>query len=187
MTNWIKKYWWVPVVVLFFILLPIALNYLIKFELGFDVIGEPKDWLMFWGTYISSFATAIMVFLTYVMIRQNNESRKARILFRPICDKSKQIFHIEVTNIGIEAAMDLNIEFCGAFLNDLSTTDKSKLDNYSKCNLILKTKDEHEIKIPAYCLRKENNRQIKVIARYKTLGNIEIIEQTLNFAFSITK
>lgn len=61
------------IILLCFILvaIPIALNFVIQQPALFSVIGEPKDWLMFWATYLGAAASFIMIVYTGVTLKHN--------------------------------------------------------------------------------------------------------------------
>lgn len=75
--NHIKKYWMRYICVLF-ILFPFLIGALTacnKF-VPWDIAGEPKDWLSFWGSYISGIASFIVIFIS---IRQHKDLKKLQI------------------------------------------------------------------------------------------------------------
>ena len=128
MINWIRKHWWV--IVLFLTALPFGLNYVINIDCGFSVIGEPKDWLIFWGTYISSIASAVMVFLTYIIIKQNDEIRQGRVVCSLIF--YNQFYLLQISNVGNSQAYDIEINSNEDFnmkLNKLSRIHFTKVQN----------------------------------------------------------
>ena len=61
------------IILLCFILvaIPIALNFVIQQPALFSVIGEPKDWLMFWATYLGAAASFVMIVYTGVTLKHN--------------------------------------------------------------------------------------------------------------------
>lgn len=61
------------IILLCFILvaIPIALNFIIQQPALFSVIGEPKDWLMFWATYLGAAASFVMIVYTGVTLKHN--------------------------------------------------------------------------------------------------------------------
>ena len=61
------------IILLCFILIaiPIALNHIIQQPALFSVIGEPKDWLMFWATYLGAAASFVMIVYTGVTLKHN--------------------------------------------------------------------------------------------------------------------
>lgn len=61
------------VILIVLILMPFVINLLIQIPAQFDVVGEPVNWLMFWPTYISAAASFIMIYVTYLSLKQNRE------------------------------------------------------------------------------------------------------------------
>lgn len=74
--NWVKKYWWVAL--LFFILFPFLLNFGVTRMIPFDleIAGEPKDWIVFWGAYMSVITTVIIIFIT---LKNQEEIKKGQL------------------------------------------------------------------------------------------------------------
>lgn len=72
MMNLIKRYWYV-IFIVFFLLFPLLLNYLVTRNSVFDykVAGKPSDWILFWVTYLSSIASLAMVVITWWTLKQN--------------------------------------------------------------------------------------------------------------------
>lgn len=54
-------------------MLPLAINLFIQMPAQFDVVGEPVNWLMFWPTYISAAASFLMIYVTYLTLKQNRK------------------------------------------------------------------------------------------------------------------
>lgn len=71
-TNIIKIIFW-SLFSVFAILFPYILNSLIIKPRIFPVAGTPSDWLNFWGTYISSIASAAMLFIALKNIRESHK------------------------------------------------------------------------------------------------------------------
>jgi len=69
--KWISKYWWLIVILL--IIFPFVLNLILDNKI--DPI-TPKDWLMFWGSYISGGATIIVIFIT---LKNQQELKKLQL------------------------------------------------------------------------------------------------------------
>ena len=62
--------------VTFLFLIPVILNWLLPIEWGLSNVGNAKEWLAFWGVYIGAICTAIMAFLTYLMMRKTVNMQK---------------------------------------------------------------------------------------------------------------
>ena len=62
----------------FFILFPFLIGALVACHrfVPWDFAGEPKDWLSFWGSYISGIATFIVIFIS---IKQHKDLKKLQI------------------------------------------------------------------------------------------------------------
>ena len=62
--------------VIFLFLIPIILNWLLPMKWGLSNVGAAEEWLSFWGIYIGAICTAIMAFLTYLMMRKTVNMQK---------------------------------------------------------------------------------------------------------------
>lgn len=75
--NHVEEYW-MRYTCIFFILFPFLIGVLTacnKF-VPWDIAGEPKDWLSFWGSYISGIASFIVIFIS---IKQHKDLKKLQI------------------------------------------------------------------------------------------------------------
>lgn len=69
----IKKWYWILIIIFSVIVLPFIFNKLILNERYWDVVGEGKDWLMFWPSYLSAIASAVMIEYTATTLKNNQE------------------------------------------------------------------------------------------------------------------
>lgn len=81
-----KKWWqilWWSLFLVCALLFPVVLNVLINIPQRFPVVGTSADWLNFWGTYLSSIASAAMIFIALENIkeskRENSDNRLVQI------------------------------------------------------------------------------------------------------------
>ena len=72
MINLRKRYWYI-ILIVFILLFPLLLNYLVTRNSVFDykVAGKPSDWIIFWVTYLSAIASLAMVMITWWTLKQN--------------------------------------------------------------------------------------------------------------------
>ncbi len=66
-------YSWIFIIIIGVIALPLIINWLILRPRKFDIVGEGKDWLMFWSSFLSAIASFAMVFITWKTLKQNKE------------------------------------------------------------------------------------------------------------------
>lgn len=67
----LKKYW--PfILLLFMIAIPFIINGLILIPSKGEYVGEPKDWLAFWPSYLCAAASAIMIAFTAKTLKNND-------------------------------------------------------------------------------------------------------------------
>lgn len=64
---------WVAIFIAAVVLIPILLNWVIRWRSFFKFVGKDTDWLGFWVTYISAIASFAMVFITWFTLKQNRE------------------------------------------------------------------------------------------------------------------
>ena len=157
MANWIKKYKWL--ILLALLALPFILNYVLNCDCGFATIGAPKDWLMFWGSYISSIVTAIMAYIAYRSLMLNVDTTRASIVFRVIADSD--YYFLEISNVGAAIAKNIVLNFNEDFKSKLSNTEKESYEAIEKCGITLKNNESKYLGIVCATPNKEwslNNR-----------------------------
>ena len=71
MMQWIKKNCGVIILVILFPLIPIIINWAILQPCFFTFVGEGANWLNFWVTYLSAYASFCMVYFTWKTLKQN--------------------------------------------------------------------------------------------------------------------
>lgn len=79
MMKWLKRYWWVFVVVILIILMPVGLNFVLSRSTpyGYSIIGKATDWLNFWGGYLGSVIMAgITLYVLNKQLKQNHEENE---------------------------------------------------------------------------------------------------------------
>lgn len=147
MKNKEHKNWWLIIPVM--LILPFGINWLINQSTpswwSSGVAGEGKDWLLFWGAYISSIATAIMAFLTYRIIKQNDDVRQGVIAIRVSYDSS--MYCLELMNVGNSAASIIQMNFNENFLKLLTEQTTRTIRTISKSKIYLKPNESKFIVI----------------------------------------
>lgn len=84
--------------IIFFI--PFIINYMLQIDLNADIVGDSRDWLMFWGSYISGVAAFLVILQTHhiqkdmkqqqiMLIRKNEQERKVENLKKTLIDYYK--------------------------------------------------------------------------------------------------
>lgn len=120
-------------------ILPAFINFAMLQPSFFPYVGEAKDWLGFWGSYLSAAAAAIMIIYTAYSLKLNEktliemkreweEDRKARLEFTIVPNDLS--FMIRIKNIGKLPAYNIQMEFNKEFIESL--IDKTIKDTYSK-------------------------------------------------------
>ena len=127
-----KKIVLICLTVLVVILIPVVINVLVSIPVfegcSYPVVGKPADWLYFLASYLGSIASFVMIFYTAKSLRQNqrqlaemkrqwNEEHRARLVFS-LADKEGDIV-LKVSNVGQEAARNVNLKFSDAFIDSL--------------------------------------------------------------------
>ena len=106
--GFLWKYW-VVIFIAAIVLIPILLNWVIRWQSFFEFVGKDTDWLMFWVTYISAIASFAMVFITWRTLKQNEEQlndikRQWEEQNRPILSFKiiyiNSVFYLKVENTG---------------------------------------------------------------------------------------
>ena len=148
--NFFKEYWWI-VFCAAIILIPIALNWIIRMPAYFKFVGNDTDWLNFWVSYISAIASFAMVLITWRTLKQNenqlnelkrqwDEENRPRLEIYFV--KNEQVNkgeYIEVLNIGKRTAYDIELYLDEAIItkapNDRIHSSLRKIG--SSCSLLL--------------------------------------------------
>ena len=106
--GFLWKYW-VVIFIAAIVLIPILLNWVIRWQSFFEFVGKDTDWLMFWVTYISAIASFAMVFIRWRTLKQNEEQlneikRQWEEQNRPILSFKiiyiNSVFYLKVENTG---------------------------------------------------------------------------------------
>ncbi len=196
--SFIRRFWWL--ILLGLILLPIVLNYVLNLNIGASIIGDPKDWLLFWATYISSVSSLWMIILTYLIIKQNDESRQG--FLDASIEYSKGAYYLEITNVGNSICYDINISTNEDFNKELDASSKEMFTKFQNKKFSIKageskrifielaTEGEHNkmnfdknqleaVTLSVEYLDKIKRTPLKVTGSYCTIGNVYYIEQSL--------
>ena len=77
--KFLKRYWWIILIVVF---TPLIINWLILRPAFFKIVGEDTDWLGFWGAYIGTILSSVIAFyVLHKQLEQNHvENRNNRNL-----------------------------------------------------------------------------------------------------------
>lgn len=65
-------------IIIVFIAFPFLLNWILQKESIVPVIGDSVTWLSFWGTYIGTVLTAVMVLATFITIRKTTNINRTQ-------------------------------------------------------------------------------------------------------------
>ena len=72
MYVFVKKYW--PFLLLLFtVAIPFIINGLILIPSKWEYVGEPKDWLVFWPSYLCAATSAVMIAFTARSLKSNDK------------------------------------------------------------------------------------------------------------------
>lgn len=110
------------------LLIPFILNWVMRWPQIDPYVGEAKDWLGFWGSYLSAAAAAIMIIFTYYSLKNNKETlnemkkewdeeRKANLYFS--IENRIGLFVLKVANIGKSPAYNVRLKFNKEFIDAL--------------------------------------------------------------------
>lgn len=181
------------VLILFLLFFPFILNKLILSPQLFPYVGEGKDWLMFWATYISAIASFAMVFITWWTLRQNKnqlneikrqweEENRPRLEIYFINDELKtKGLRIEVVNLGKSPAYDVKLFVDSVVISKAPNhATKDSLETIGlSCNILL----SNESLIIGLC---EENMNLRYALDY-TIGKIYVeAEQYSQFYTAVT-
>lgn len=136
----IMRNWKLVLIVVFIVLFPLILNFILQFPPSFDVVGDSVVWLEFWPTYLSAAASFIMIFLTYKMLRQNQmqmnemkvqrlEDERARLVASIMIYEGA--YYLKIMNIGKNNAYDVSISVNDDFVAKLNVRFRQYIEDLS--------------------------------------------------------
>lgn len=73
MKRLLKKYGWILIIIIivtFLVLLPVFINWCYTIPSWDEIFEKPQEWTEFWGTYLGAIASFVMVFITWLTLRQ---------------------------------------------------------------------------------------------------------------------
>lgn len=123
-----KRYVVISTVVIFLILFPFLLNWLLLRKPIVPVVGDGTTWLSFWPVYLSAIASFGMIYMTYLSLKQSqdhiedlkqreDEARRARLVFSVVVYQTA--FYLRILNIGKENAFNIKLDFNDDFINEI--------------------------------------------------------------------
>lgn len=89
-----KKYWWIIVIAIFIIGLPILLNFLVFMPTSQLSIGTLQDWMSFWGSYLGATISSLTAFIILFIQQKNHKEEMASLRFEKQRDDGKNRMHI---------------------------------------------------------------------------------------------
>lgn len=112
----------IGIIVILFV--PLVINYLVTRNRlwEYSIAGEPKDWMNFWVSYISSLASLAMVFITWLTLKQMRsqwESEKNPHIVLSI-GIAQKCFFLKIYNTGILPAYNVRLSINQDFINNIS-------------------------------------------------------------------
>ena len=93
----------------FAIAFPILVNFLYCVKTPYEVLQEPKEWTIFWGTYISGIASLGMLILTYKTLKESIKASAPQVDFRVVEAEEPNSFNLVLKNTGKSIAKDVII------------------------------------------------------------------------------
>lgn len=150
-----KIYPYLLILIIVLLLFPFIIGKLIvlPIDLG-NIAGSESDWLLFWATYIGAFATAIMVWFTYKMLKQNKELWEAErrgVLDFSLIALRDYLICLRVENVGLSTIKDIFYSFNSEFIDCLPTENlKEYLANQGKMGLRLNPRAHRDYPIYYY-------------------------------------
>jgi prefoldin subunit 5 len=114
--------------VVFLIVFPFLLNWLLLRKPIAPVVGDGTTWLSFWPVYLSAIASFGMIYMTFLSLKQSreqiedikqreDEARRARLVFSVVVYQTA--FYLRILNIGKENAFNIKLEFNNEFINEI--------------------------------------------------------------------
>ena len=70
---WKSNWHWMLFILFWLLVFPYILNKLILIDRYWSIVGGPKEWLVFWPSYLSALASAVMIAYTAMTLKNNKE------------------------------------------------------------------------------------------------------------------
>lgn len=132
-------------VVVFLILFPFLLNWLLLRNPIVPVVGDGSTWLSFWPVYLSAIASFGMIYMTYLSLKQSrnhiedikkreDEDRRARLVFSVVV--YQRAFYFRILNIGKENAFNIKLNFNEGFINEIEEKFRKFYTQFSSPDFI---------------------------------------------------
>ncbi len=137
--DWLKKYWWLILVVVFLLFLPLLINLCYLWESNSTALHAPSDWATFWATYLAAIASFAMVLITWWTLkeskkqndkilmqnqqqldelkRQWEESNRPWLVFTFAC--KEKWWTLKIENIGNTIARNVRISLSDKFVDKI--------------------------------------------------------------------
>ena len=123
MKEVIKQYWWIALIIMG---APIVLNYLVFTPSCEQSTGDLKDWISFWGSYLSAIISSMIAFAILVIQRKDNQIENS---------KNRNNNHIENENNRLLQLNVLEYQQQSQWLNNLREAMIKNIIVYQTNNL----------------------------------------------------
>ena len=140
------------------VIIPLLINYFIQIPALFPIVGEAVNWLMFWPTYLGAVASSVMIFVTYLTLKQNKEQLQE--MKRQWDEEHKpqlaahiygygQLFYIRVKNISKVPVNNVSISFTHDPQNEFILNYDTWKQKLSNIIFSIEPNDFLDIEVPA--------------------------------------
>ena len=125
------NFWIIAIIIL---VVPVVLNLLLLLPAPINVIGEPSDWLRFWGAYLGAICSA---FAATIAIYQNIAIRKQNATNAQIAKETDEYNKLESYILENNQLLSV-ISFCriALLLKSNDANNRDWLASYSQCQKI---------------------------------------------------
>lgn len=146
-------------------------------NISIKTIGQPTDWLAFWGVYISSIASFIMAFIAWKTLLQNNKQLKiineqfemsinaelaADVVFRD------DFYMLRIRNCGNADAYDVSVKISNFEIQSYNDLDNRFLKINGYTFFVPKSEERLFPIVNSFCSEKLINYEFLIVGHYKT-------------------
>ena len=145
--NWVKKYWWIAILVL---ALPVVINFILQIPAFTPIVGDSETWLSFWGGYLGAIVSAGVAFIILIIQYQQNkeENRSNRQLqINTIKYQQEQARLHSVTEVSAKIISDTNLAKVSIVCSQIGGPT---CDTVDKLEGILKDIETHKNELDLY-------------------------------------
>lgn len=136
MKEFAIRYRWIIIIgIIFVILFPIVLNYILLIPINAPILGESNGWLAFWGCYVGAIISSAIAFMILFIQRKDNHQENSNnrqleldiIMYQQQCQWLNDFRNASIANINAYKA-----DYLKEIINLIRSKDLEKIQQKIK-------------------------------------------------------